>query len=124
MSGGQAKGAGVGAAVGAGLGLALIATGVGAPVGAGLLVGGLAAGGATYGTAAATRNDIMHGKRVLSALGSNISQPTQNLKPIPTIDDAAVKAARNNQLISLQQRSGRASTQLSGIQGTKTTFGS
>lgn len=50
--------------------------------------------------------------------------PIQNLKPIPAIDDAAVKAARNNQLVSLQQRSGRASTQLSGTQGTKTTFGS
>lgn len=52
------------------------------------------------------------------------AQPIQNLKPIPTIDDAAVKAARNNQLISLQQKSGRSSTNLSSTQGTKTTFGS
>lgn len=124
MSGGQAKGAGVGAAVGAGLGLALTATGVGAPIGLPLLVGGLAAGGAAYGTAAGTRNDMSHQNRVLKALNNNMLQPAKNLNPIPTIDDQAVKNVRNQQLLSLQQRSGRASTQLSGIQGTKTTFGS
>ncbi len=50
-------------------------------------------------------------------------KPIETPKALPTIDDAAVKAARNNKLVDLQKSSGRASTLLSGTQGTKTTFG-
>lgn len=53
----------------------------------------------------------------------SLIKPIENVKPLPTIDDAAVKAARNNKLVDLQKSSGRASTLLSGTQGTKTTFG-
>lgn len=49
---------------------------------------------------------------------SSLLQPIQAPKPLPTINDDAVKKARNNSLLNLQSRSGRASTLL-----TSNTFG-
>lgn len=62
--------------------------------------------------------------RAASRLQNNLLQPIKNTIPLPTLSDDAVQAARNNQLLALQSRSGRASTLLSTTQGTKTNFGS
>lgn len=94
-----------------------------------------AAAGSALAIAAEKKGQRTPGGGILRAGGLDVSggafnkipqlaQAQKSIKPLPTIDDAAVKAARNNTLLRLQQRSGLNSTLLSNTQGTKTTFGS
>lgn len=117
-----AKQGGAGKALTIAAGLAAVAATGGAA--AGLVAPGLAAAAGGGAVAAGTTGlSVSSSAKAAQSLKRSILKPISNTKPLPTIDDEAVKAARNNELISLQQRSGRASTQLSQIQGTKTTFG-
>lgn len=43
-------------------------------------------------------------------LAGSLAQPIQQPKVLPTIDSQAVQSARNNRLVQLQAKSGRAST--------------
>lgn len=113
MSGNGGLGAAVGAIGGGTAGFFL-----GGPLGA---ISGAEAGATILGTA----GNYSDNQQASAArhLKNSLLQPISQIKPLPTIDDAAVKAVRNKELLSLQQKTGRASTLLSGTQGTKTTFG-
>lgn len=52
----------------------------------------------------------VYGKKSLPGL----LQPIEPTKPMPTINDDAVKKARNSKLLNLQKQSGAASTILTG----------
>lgn len=84
---------------------------------AGFFVGGPA--GAAYGAGIGAGigggvGSSMDAKEAQKELKKSMIKPIEPTKPMPTINDDAVKKARNSRLLTLQKQSGAASTILTG----------